>query len=83
LQEEDGNCGDEEQGDPPWDRISMGAYRDVEEEKNKGGQEDGARPRDHRLDAEDKTFRGVTCGAGGEAAAKGDKKENTESDGAK
>jgi hypothetical protein len=61
----------------------MGGYRGVEEEKNKGGQEDGARPCDHRLDGEDKAFRGLTGGASGEAAAKGDKKDDTERDGAK
>ena len=60
LHDDDDNCGEEEQGDPPWHRASMIDHRGVEEEKNKGGQDDGARPRDHRLDAEDEAFRSLT-----------------------
>ena len=37
LHDDDANCREEEQGDPQWDRSSMGGYRGVEEEKNKSG----------------------------------------------
>jgi hypothetical protein len=83
LYDDDDNCREKEKGDPQWNRISMCGYRGVEEEKNKGGQKNGARPRDHWLDGEGKTFLGLTCRTCGEAAAKGDKQDDTESDGAK
>ena len=60
LQEDDDDCRKEEHGHPPWNGVSMGGNRNVEEEKNKGGQKDGACPGDHRLDTEDEAFGSLT-----------------------